>query len=53
MATLASRRTPGSYNLSPENGVAKTMLEHPRITLAPEVLAGKPDFAGRDFLSNS
>jgi uncharacterized protein (DUF433 family) len=46
MAALASRRTPASYNVSRENGVAKTMLEHPRITLAPEVLAGKPLIRG-------
>jgi uncharacterized protein (DUF433 family) len=30
----------------PGNDVAKTMLEHPRITLAPEVLAGKPVIRG-------
>jgi hypothetical protein len=46
MATLASRRTSGSYNISAENGVAETMLEHPCITLAPEVLAGKPVIRG-------
>src|SRR5580693_8799454 len=44
--TLASRHTPGSYNVNSENGVAKMMLEHPRITLAPEVLAGKPVIRG-------
>jgi uncharacterized protein (DUF433 family) len=44
---LASHRTPGSSNFSLEKRSGQsTMIKHFRITLAPEVLAGKPIIRG-------
>src|SRR6266436_4245563 len=38
---------PVSCNVNPENGFAQTtIMDHPRITLAPDVLAGKPVIRG-------
>jgi uncharacterized protein (DUF433 family) len=40
-------RIPGSSNVNLEKGSDQsTMIEHSRITLAPEVLAGKPVIRG-------
>ena len=39
--------TPPSCNVNLENGIAQsTIMDHPRITLAPDVLAGKPVIRG-------
>jgi uncharacterized protein (DUF433 family) len=46
MATSASPGAPGLEHVTEETKVANTMTEHPRITLAPEVLAGKPVIRG-------
>jgi uncharacterized protein (DUF433 family) len=44
---LASHRAPGSSNVSLEKRSGQsTMIEHSRITLAPEVLAGKSVIRG-------
>ena len=43
----ASCPTPSSCNVNPENGIAQpTIMDHPRITLAPDVLVGKPVIRG-------
>lgn len=47
MAILASPRAPDSRNLGlEEHSGYSTMTEHPRIALAPDVLAGKPVIRG-------
>jgi len=39
--------TPRSCNVDPENGIARSpIMDHPRITLAPDVLVGKPVIRG-------
>jgi uncharacterized protein (DUF433 family) len=39
--------TPPSCNVNLENGIAQsTIMDHPRIALAPDVLAGKPVIRG-------
>jgi uncharacterized protein (DUF433 family) len=47
IAILASPRAPDSSNLRLEKWSGRTtMTEHPRIALAPDVLAGKPVIRG-------
>src|SRR6516164_497985 len=39
--------TPRSCNVNPQNEIARsTIMDHPRIMLAPDVLAGKPVIRG-------